>query len=416
MRCVAIIPARGGSKGIPSKNLQPIGGAPLVGWAVRAALAAKCVDAVYVSTDSKGIAQVAAEYGAEVIERPAELAEDETPTLLVIQHAMEQIGEADVVVVMQCTSPLTRGEDVDWAAERLGDNAGVISVVEDHGFILSREGRWLTYDGPGRRQDLEPRYRVNGALFVLRSPVRDIWPERCAIYAMPAERSIDIDTPLDLHLAEAMLRYGQAWIVCGSGPDARENLAIARARLPHAQVICTNMGIRLFEPPDRPDVYFLTDMRGCQLYHDDAKAAKSRGTRLVTLRRAPQAIKQRRLEHFDQFVPILNQPNVFVRNAYTAGLSGLLCLQYAINAGAREIHLVGMNGYTGQRNGDYFDAYEPENKGRRRAMHTENVIGPFIQAAIDGCPDVEFVFWGQVNYPAAGPNVRRIVPRKEMAK
>jgi len=421
MSCVAIIPARGGSKGIPAKNLQPIGGVPLIGWAVRAAVAAESVDAVYVSTDSTAIAKVALEYGATVIMRPAELAGDEVPTLPVVQHAVEQLADTpDAVVVMQCTSPLTAAEDVDWAVERLTNQYdAVVSVVEDHGFILSGAGSLLNYtvdERRRRRQDREPRYRVNGALFVLRTPLRDQWPSKLGLYVMPQERSIDIDSPVDLHLAESLLRYEQAWIVCGSGPDAREMLAVARARYPGAMAITTNAGINLFVTPDRPDVYFLTDARGCQIYHEQAKAIQKQGSRLVTLRRDIQALKQRRVDHFDQFVPITGGPSQFVRGGYTACLSGLLCVQYAINNGARQIHLVGMNGYTGTNGGDYFGQYEPPNRGRKRRMHTESVIGPFMQAAVESCTDIEFVAYGQLNYPMAGPNVRHVVPRGEMCQ
>ena len=119
MQVAAVIPARGGSKGIPRKNLQPVGGIPLIGWAVRAALAAETVDVVYVSTDSHTIAKVAGEYGARVIMRPAELAADETPTMPVIEHAVAQMPETpEIVVILQCTSPLTTGEDIDLAVGR----------------------------------------------------------------------------------------------------------------------------------------------------------------------------------------------------------------------------------------------------------------------------------------------------------
>jgi len=419
LSAIAIIPARGGSKGIRHKNLQPVGGVPLIGWAVRAALAAGSIDAAYVSTDSSAIAKAAREYGATVIDRPWDLSGDEAPTLPAIRHAVEQMEQQpSAVVIMQCTCPLTTAEDIDAAVERLtGRCDGVVSVEEDHGFIVSGAGELLTYSAAERqrrRQDREPRYRINGALFVLRAPVPTDWPARMRLYVMPAERSIDIDTPLDLHLAESLLRYEQAWIVAGAGPDAREMLALARARHPVAQIVTTNEGINLFEPPDRPDAYFLTDAKACEIYGQKSRDIQARGTRLVTLRRDPQALKMRRVDHCDEFVAISGAHNQFVRNGYTAGLSGLLCLQYAINQGARQIHLVGMNGYTGQKNGDYFDGHEPANTGRKRHMHTETVIQPFTQAAVDECQDIEFVFYGALNYSVAGPNVRRIVPREEM--
>jgi CMP-N,N'-diacetyllegionaminic acid synthase len=412
MSTVAIIPARGGSKGLPRKNLQPLGGVPLVGWAVRAALAAESVDAVYVSTDSTEISKVAAAYGAEVIMRPAELAADEALTMPVIDHALSTLAtQPDLVVVMQCTSPLTTGQDVDWAIELLGDNEAVISVEEDYGLILARNGDQLTYpiDASRRRQNREPRYRLNGAVSVFRTPIRTSPPEHPVLYVMPRERSVDIDDAIDLHMAEVLLRLQNAWIVCGAGPDAREMLAIARTRAPHAITITTNSGIHLFPPPNVPDFYFLTDARACVMYNKASRDAQAAGTRLVTLRRDMQAVKQRNLEHFDEFIPITGGHNQFTRHGLTAALSGLLSLQYAMMRGAKQVHLVGMNGYKGNGSGDYYNKDIPINTGRRQKMHTENTIAPMMTEMIEQCPDVEFIFYGKINYPAAGKNVRRVL-------
>lgn len=420
MGCVAIIPARGGSRGIPGKNLQPIGGVPLVGWTVRAALASQSVEAVYVSTESPAIARVAAEYGAEVIMRPAELAADDTPTMPVVRHAIAELPAVpEIVVILQCTSPLTTGHDIDWAIERLtADVDEVISVEEHNGLVISRDGTLLSYPcwGNRRRQDRETRYRLNGAIYVKRTPLRDEFPApgRLGLYVMPRERSIDIDDPLDLHLAESLLRYDHTWIVCGAGPDARKMLALALARHPHAVTITTNSGIRLFKEPDRPDYYFLMDMHGCRIYHDEALAIQRLGSRLVTLRRDKAALKQRQVDHFDEFVPIVGGYEQFTRNGLTARLSGLLCMQYALMRGARELHLVGMNGYTGRPGGDYHGHDAPVMSHRRLRSLTENVIEPFTQAAVDACSDVEFVFYGRLNYSVGGPNVRRVVPREEL--
>lgn len=420
MAGVAIIPARGGSKGIPGKNLQPIGGVPLVGWTVRAALAAKSIEAVYVSTESKQIAQAAVEYGAQVIARPPELAADDTPTMPVVRHAVGTLPAApEVVTILQCTSPLTTGQDIDWAVERLtADVDAVISVEADHGFVVSGDGALLSYPswGTRRRQDREARYRLNGAVYVQRTPLRDEFPPpgKLGLYVMPRERSVDIDDPLDLHLAESLLRYDKAWIVCGAGPDAPKMLAVAKRRYPHSTTITTNSGIRLFREPDRPDYYFLTDMYGCQIYHDEAVAIQARGSRLLTLRRDKSALKQRRVDHFDEFIPMVGGYEQFTRKGLTARLSGLLCMQYALMRGARELHLVGLNGYTGRPGGDYYEQDAPVTAHRRLRNHTENTIAPFTQAAVEACPDVDFVFYGRLNYSVGGPNVRRVVPREEL--
>jgi len=417
MQTVAVIPARGGSKGIPRKNLQPIGGVPLIGWVVRAALAAEKVDAVYVSTEDKEIAAAAREYGAEVIKRPPSLAADDVLTIPVIQHALGTLqSQPDKVVVLQATSPLTTGADIDAAVVRLQHPYdSIASVVEDHAYILARDGSILNYtpeEQRRRRQDRDVRYRVNGAIFVLRPPVEDFWAGNVGLYVMPQERATDIDSPVDLHIADALMRYDRAWIVLGAGPDAEKMLAYARARHPGAPIVTTNEGLALFDPPDRPDFFLLNDQRACVQYAQAAKDAQKLGCRLLTLRRDPQALKNRGVEHCDEFLEYVGNYNQFGRGGYNAGLSGLLCLQYAINNGAKSVHLVGMNGYTGKCGGDYFDGHEPVNNGRKRRHHTESLIRPFTQSAVTECPDIEFVFYGQLNYPIQGTNVKRLQVRE----
>ncbi len=402
MQVPVVIPARGGSKGLPSKNLQTLGGLPLIAWAVRAALAARRVDGVYVSTDSGPIAAAARAYGAQVIERPPHLARDETPTLPVIAHALEQIGgRPEAVAVVQCTSPLTLAEDVDGAIDRLGDDCdAVASVTECCDYLVSGAGELLNISGDERgcrRQDRTRQYRLNGSVFVWRLPLRDMWLGKLGLYEMPPDRSIDIDGPLDLEVAELLARRQAAWIVCGAGPDAPQMLALARARHPQARIITTNEGISLFPAPDRPDVYFLTDSYGCQIYHDQAMAAQQRGTWLVTPNREARALKTRRVDQFDEFA-----------GGFEGTLSGLMCLEYAVHHGARQIHLVGMNGYTGEKNGDYFDGHEPTNTGAKRITHTQVCIEPFTQRLVASHPEVEFTFYGRLNYRVQGENVRRI--------
>lgn len=416
MQVAAVIPARGGSKGIPRKNLQPVGGIPLVGWAVRAARAAETVDVVYVSTDSHTIAKVAGEYGARVIMRPAELAADETPTMPVVEHAVAQMPETpEIVVILQCTSPLTTGEDIDLAVRRLQCTPNIdaiVSVVEDHGILVDRRCQCVNLRGDAprrRRQEREQQYRLNGSLFALRTPLRNLWECKRELHIMPPERSLDIDGPVDLAIAEALVRYGGSWIVLGAGPDAVEMLALARRRCPTARIVTTNGGINLFRPPDVPEVYFLTDQMGCHIYHDPARLMQRHGTRLVTLKRSESSLKSRRVDHFDEFLPGGPIQNQFVRGGYSGGLSGLLCLEYAVNHGAKRVHLVGMNGYAGVEGSDYFDGHEtPLNPPDKRLRHTREIVEPFTQAVVDACPDVEFVFYGRINYRVAGANVQRI--------
>lgn len=114
---VAIIPARGGSKGIPYKNIKLVGGKPLIAWNIIAAKKSKFIDDVYVSTDDEKISSIALSYGAKIINRPAELARDESSSESALLHAIGQINSEGVfpneIVFLQCTSPLTTCEDID---------------------------------------------------------------------------------------------------------------------------------------------------------------------------------------------------------------------------------------------------------------------------------------------------------------
>lgn len=418
MGVVAVIPARGGSKGLPRKNLQPIGGVPLVGWAVRAALAAKSVTAVYVSTEDAEIAMVAREYGAEVIDRPAALADDKAATLPVIRHALDWMESPPKrIVVLQCTNPLTTGADIDQAvakAERLDVDA-VASARRDHSFLVRDSAGVaipLTFDPSElpRRQDLVDQWRLDGSFFVVRTSGLSSAPSllcgSIALHEMPAERSVDIDTPLDLHLARAMYEYHRQWIVIGSAPSTPEWLSVVRARYPRAVTITTNAGGKLFEPPDRPDYYFLSDSNGCEEYGELVQALASRGTRTITRKRAESALKGRGVEWFDEFIKD-ERPGTMLEfrpgHYCDSGLSGLFCLQYAVNHGACGVHLVGFEGYgDGQH---WWDKPGVPAKNKNTAF-TEKYIRPFVQSVVNACPEVTFHFYGDLNYPISGRNVQ----------
>jgi CMP-N-acetylneuraminic acid synthetase len=217
----AIVPARGGSRGIPRKNLRPFLGRPLVCHAVDAGLGATLVERVIVSTDDPEIAAVARAAGAETpFLRPAALATDETPTLPVLQHAvrwLEQHGTAvSTVVVLQPTSPLRSAAHVD-AAVRLFLDSGAESVASvcevDHSpyWMHRLDGDRLVPFAPEgaaylRRQDLPPVYRLNGAIYVTRRPVvmdqARVLGDDTRAFVMDRQRSIDIDDELDFQLAE----------------------------------------------------------------------------------------------------------------------------------------------------------------------------------------------------------------------
>lgn len=223
---LAIIPARGGSKGVPRKNIAPLGGKPLIAWTIEAALAARCVTRTIVSTDSPEIADVARAAGAEVpFLRPDHLASDTATTLDVISHARNACPGFDVLLVLQPTSPLRRGADIDAAfAQMIASGAeSCTSVCEadtppwlmyrqnEAGYVESVLPPW---PGGMRRQDLPPVYVLNGALYFVKTTAFDatgkLLPTPTAGYIMPAQASIDIDTHDDFRRAEAALSAGRA--------------------------------------------------------------------------------------------------------------------------------------------------------------------------------------------------------------
>jgi len=221
--CCAVIPARGGSKGIPGKNLKRIAGQPLVAWTIQAAQRASHVQRVIVSTDDPAIAQVAREHGAEVVERPAELSNDTASSEAALLHALEHLEQTqdyrpELLVFLQCTSPLTEAGDIDGAVQQLLDQKAdsALSVTRFHYFL------WRPLGGGGadginhdkrvrlRRQDREPEFLETGAVYVMRvagfRASRHRFFGKTVLYETPAERVCEIDEPIDLQLAELRLR------------------------------------------------------------------------------------------------------------------------------------------------------------------------------------------------------------------
>lgn len=233
MTVVALIPARGGSKGIPRKNLVTIAGRPLIAYTIEAARGAGCFDHVIVSTDDAEIAEVARHYGAEVpFLRPAELAGDTSPMLDVLCHALgwcESTGErVDVMVLLQPTSPLRTARHISEAValffER--DATSVVSVMEvPHQFnpvsvLTIDEGILHPYlkESPliTRRQDKPRVYARNGPAVLVCAPgtlrAGELYGAACVPYLMSAADSLDIDEREDLELAEWLIerrRYEQ---------------------------------------------------------------------------------------------------------------------------------------------------------------------------------------------------------------
>lgn len=220
---VAIIPARGGSRGVPGKNLRRVGGVSLVERAVRACLAARHVDSVYVSTDDADIAYVAELAGAEVIIRPVELAGDTASSESALLHALEQlelVGEDPrVLVFVQCTSPFIDPHAVDRGVELVltGQADSAFSALATHEFL------WRSVAGDGlpllvgqnhdaayrpRRQDRQPDYRETGAFYIMSAEGfqthRHRFFGRVAPVAVSPASAVDIDTEQDLAMANAL--------------------------------------------------------------------------------------------------------------------------------------------------------------------------------------------------------------------
>ncbi len=223
---LGIIPVRGGSKGIPKKNIKPLCGRPLLAYTVDAAQKSQRLTRLVVSTDDEEIATVARELGVEVVERPAELATDASPTLPAIQHVLDHLephhGRFDAVFTLQVTSPFRQAEDIDRSIALLKSSGadsviGVVRVYDNHPARIKKihHDRLEAFDTPEpegvRRQDLPPAYLRNGAVYVTRRDVithGSLLGEHQCPFEMPAERSINIDEPLDFVFAEAALAGG----------------------------------------------------------------------------------------------------------------------------------------------------------------------------------------------------------------
>jgi len=231
---LAVIPARGGSKGLPGKNIRPLGNLPLIGYAVKCALACPDVARVICTTDSEEIAEVARQMGAETpFMRPDDLAQDTSAMWPVIQHALRAasqhyLTEFHSVLLLDPTSPGRTPDDVAQAIKNLASDPsadGVIGVsepefnpiwhcvVEQDGYMqdLIPDGRNYT-----RRQDLPSVYRINASLYLWRANfVREAtnWRDgKSLLHIIPESRAVHVDTPEDFKHAEQALADGLIWL------------------------------------------------------------------------------------------------------------------------------------------------------------------------------------------------------------
>jgi YrbI family 3-deoxy-D-manno-octulosonate 8-phosphate phosphatase len=216
---VAIIPARGGSKGIPGKNLRRVGGIPLVGRAVAAARGAAKIDRVVVSTDDAEIAAVAREWGAEIVDRPVELAGDTASSESALLHALDTLRargvETGILVFLQATSPFIDPADLDDAVGRVaaGSEDVVFSAVESWGFLWRHGSDGMTginHDPAARprRQDRAPEYLETGAFYVLDAAGFRVARHRffgtTGVALVEERHALEIDTAEQLRLANAI--------------------------------------------------------------------------------------------------------------------------------------------------------------------------------------------------------------------
>ena len=218
---LAIIPARGGSKGIPRKNLKDLAGKPLLAWTIEQALATPGLN-VYVSTEDAEIAEVARRVGAGVIDRPAVLAQDTTATEPVVEHAIEILTtrgqRPDQVMLLQATSPLRLPDTMGRALTQFASSGAdsMVGVVPEPIFIWQKEPKVVahySYENRPRRQDMTPdqlRYRETGSLYLTKTEVYQNTHNRLGgrieLFVMDPVEGIDIDSPHDFDIAATELR------------------------------------------------------------------------------------------------------------------------------------------------------------------------------------------------------------------
>jgi CMP-N,N'-diacetyllegionaminic acid synthase len=224
---LGLITARGGSKGIPRKNMAILAGKPLIAWTIEAALHSHKLGRVIVSTDDPEIAQVSREWGAEVpFMRPPELAQDDSPHIAVVLHTVHWVASQqgtvpDYVMLLQPTSPLRSSVDIDavigLALEKNADSIVSVCLTREHPYLsktVTPDGRLLDLvpkpKGYLQRQDLPPVYSLNGAIYLARCDTllerETFYTGRTFAYIMPPERSLDVDTYWDLYLVDLILK------------------------------------------------------------------------------------------------------------------------------------------------------------------------------------------------------------------
>jgi len=220
MKNISIIPARGGSKGVPRKNIKNLLGKPLIVYTIEQSLNSKLIDETIVSTEDAKIKKISKQYGATVIDRPEHLAGDTTSTEAVLMHLLRDM-DYEIGVLLQCTSPLRKPDDIDNAIMKLmkNDYDSLLSVCQDHHFYwnkLNSHCKPINYEPNNRprRQDIAPEdiyYQENGSIYVFTKKCFDTYSNRLGghtgMYEMEPKYSIEIDIELDFILIEAIMNW-----------------------------------------------------------------------------------------------------------------------------------------------------------------------------------------------------------------
>ena len=229
LEILGIIPARGGSKGVPRKNIRLLAGKPVLYYTIDAAQKSLMLDRVVVSTEDEEIAKFASQYGCEILRRPSELAQDETPMALVIHNVLNSLSmrehyTPEIAVILQPTAPLRRAEHIDDCLRRFLESgaSSMVSVCPvpghyhpDWQFRMESDGVLKTYSGNLldqlhiRRQDLSLTYTRNGAIYAFRTNIflenNSLYPSPCLAYIMETDFSVNLDSEEDFWLAERYL-------------------------------------------------------------------------------------------------------------------------------------------------------------------------------------------------------------------
>ena len=220
---LAIIPARGGSKRLPRKNVLDLCGKPLIAYTIEAALKSKYIDKVIVSSDDEEILNISSNFGADIIKRPIDLANDTATTFDTIKHTIDNFEKYDYIVLLQPTSPLRNEKHIDEAIELLEKKKAdaIVSVCEmDHSPLwsntLPKDGNMSNFLKDEilnkRSQDLEKYYRLNGAIYICKTEKlienkSFLLKDNIFAYIMNRENSVDIDEEIDFKMVETLILY-----------------------------------------------------------------------------------------------------------------------------------------------------------------------------------------------------------------